>query len=289
MERRTWMLAGVVTLTVAALGCGGVRQMRVRSSALEYLYPTGKTSATPARDVTLKVPVRVGLAFAPGVTERCWGFTGFQTDELLTRMAEVFREKDFVGSVEVIPPMYVTPEGSFEELNRLARAFGFDLMALVSYDQLQLGETTPASLTYLTIVGAYVVPGEKNETRTLMDTAVLDIRSRALLFRAAGESTVKHRSTPVGSGMRVRLDSERGFDLATDEMIANLQSALDAFREQVKTGTVHGEGTPAVRVVRDPSAPGGTGAGAMGAGELLAAVAMAAVLLRRRRARGGIG
>ncbi len=61
-------------------------------------------------------------------------------------------------------------------------------------------------------MGAYVVKGEKNETRTLMDAVVYDIRSRALLFRASGESGIigvrvasPRRARPGGGGIATAL------------------------------------------------------------------------------------
>ncbi len=46
------------------------------------------------------------------------------------------------------------------------------------YDQVQFTGEGLLSLTYWTIVGAYLVPGEKNETKTMLDAAVFYIASR---------------------------------------------------------------------------------------------------------------
>jgi hypothetical protein len=61
-------------------------QHNVKSNALDYLYPRG-TEATPPTDVTLKAPVRVGIAFAP--TTHGWQdtFTEDQRRVLVDRIA----------------------------------------------------------------------------------------------------------------------------------------------------------------------------------------------------------
>jgi rhombotail lipoprotein len=163
-------------------------------------------------------------------------------------------------------------------------------MALVSYDQLQVTESTRASWTYLTVVGPLLVEGEKNDTKTLMDAVVYDIPSRALLFRAAGASTVNERSSPLNVERVRRRMAEEGFRAATADLIGNLEAALAGFEEQAKAGTVRGAGTPAItmydRTGRQIGSGGGGGAGAGALGGLeLAALALlgAAALAGRRR------
>ncbi len=275
------LLLGMFCIALSP-ACTATRSVHLRSNALEYLYPEGKPHATPARSVQLKVPVRVGLAFAPSARTYADPFTEVQKQHLLTRIAEAFRGKDFIASLEVLPSTYVTQGGSFQELDRLASAFGLDLMALISYDQRQFTETTNASLTYLTVVGAFAIQGEKNETHTLMDTVVYDIPSRALLFRSAGESSLKARSTPVTVDRAMRRESEESFERATDDLIGNLETALQAFREQVKSGTIRGEGTPAVEIVR-ATGGGGGGAGTLGGPDLIIAAALACAFWCGRR------
>ena len=42
--------------------------------------------------------------------------------------------------------------------------FGIDVIVLLSYDQVQFRDEGLLSLTYWTVVGAYTIPGEKNDT-----------------------------------------------------------------------------------------------------------------------------
>jgi rhombotail lipoprotein len=296
-----------VAVVLAATACGTTRQFQARSSALEYLYPRG-VDARPPADVTLRLPVRVGVAFAP-VRPAYYQdrFTASQKQALLERVAAAFRGGQGIGSVEVIPPGYLTlppaplpgggaPAGGgleddgFVELDRVKAAFGIDLVALISYDQMQFSETGRSSWAYWTIVGAYVIKGEKNETRTLMDAVVYDVPSRALLFHASGNSTVAAAATPIDIDRVLRQHSEEGFETATTDLIANLGTALGQFQQQAATGTVRGPGTPAVAVLGPDGQPvpdGGSGdtdgSGAVGGVELAGAALLLCLALRERR------
>src|SRR5439155_258207 len=85
-----------------------------------------------------------------------------------------------------------------------------------------------------TIVGAYIVRGQKNDTHTMLDTVVYDIPSRKMLFRAPGLSEIKGSATLVNQSEQLRTDSEAGVSQATADMIKNLDAQLLAFREKVK-------------------------------------------------------
>ena len=73
-------------------------------------------------------------------------------------------------------------------LEQTARLYGLDVMALVSYDEVAHSTETTSSLRYWTIVGDTVVKGNKNDVRTFVDTAVFDVPTHKLLFRAPGSS-----------------------------------------------------------------------------------------------------
>jgi len=91
-----------------------------------------------------------------------------------------------------------------------------------------------ASITYWTLIGAYVIPGEKNDTHTMLDAAVYDIKSRKMLFRAPGTSHIKSRATPVNLTEQLRIDSQQGFQQASRDMIVNLDEQLQLFKAKVK-------------------------------------------------------
>ena len=55
----------LVTLLIFFAACA-VHKTELKSNALDFLYPKG-SEAVPPTDVQLKLPVRVGIAFAPSL------------------------------------------------------------------------------------------------------------------------------------------------------------------------------------------------------------------------------
>jgi rhombotail lipoprotein len=289
MRHRTALLFILLPLLILAVGCGTFAPTRRVNSSLDFLYPEGVTAAEPASEVVLKLPLRVGLAFAPNRDDRTDPITEEQKQRLLARVAAAFKQHEAIRHLEVVPTAYLQPGGGFHNLEQIRGSLGLDLMVLLSYDQSQFTESTRASWTYLTVIGPLLIEGEKDETRTVMDAVVYDIRSQALLFRAAGESTVKGRSSPLNVDRKRRTYASKGFDKAIDPLITNLDTALARFEEQARTGTVQGPGTPAIAMY---SAKGerittaSKGGGSLGIPELIAAALLGLALLARRRAAG---
>jgi rhombotail lipoprotein len=267
-------------LLVLQAGCAGAGPTRTTSSALDFLYPQGRAASAPATEVTLRMPLRVGLAFSPGTSQEV--ITEQQKQELLGRVAAAFEERAAIGHLEVVPSTYLKSRGSFANLDQLRASLGLDLMVLLSYDQSRFTESTRSSWTYLTVVGPLLIQGEKNETFTVVDAVVYDIPSRVLLFRAAGDSTVRGRSNPLSVDRRQRELAGQGFEKATTTLIANLKIELARFEEQAKAGTVQGPGTPAIAMY-DPRGEriggGGGGGGALGGSELVAVALLGLALV----------
>ena len=240
----TQILVGFLAAFILA-GCASQR-VSTKSSVMDYLYPNSSDTFVEPSMPYLKVPLRVGIAFVPESTDRGYahnywtgrtysgGLTEAKKIDLLENIAGNFKELDFVGSIEVIPTAYLTPKGGFSNLSQIKTMYGVDVIALVSYDQVQFTDEGMLSLSYWTIVGAYVVSGEKNDTNTLMDTVVYDIDSKKLLFRAPGTSHVTGSSTPVNLSEELRADSIKGFENATEMMVSNLQSELKKFKQSIK-------------------------------------------------------
>jgi rhombotail lipoprotein len=298
MRYRIILLLVLLPLLVLEIGCSGTRRpVRRTNSALDFLYPQGFIAAQPAREVVLRLPVRVGLAFAPNRSNEPDPITEEEKQVLLSKVAAAFKAHEGIGNLEVVPSTYLGPGGSFANLDQVRVFLGVDLIVLLSYDQTQFTDQTRlSSLTYLTIVGPLLIEGEKNETRTVIDAVVYDIRSRALLFRAAGESSVKGHSSPYNVDRKRRRFAATGFTKATDSLIASLDTALTDFQEQALKGTVQGSGTPAIamydpkgeRIVpRREGSGGGGGGGALGAAELAMAALLGLALIPGLRRCGG--
>lgn len=260
--RRPIFVFGIAAVLVTAAACVSTTHER-RTNVLEYLYPEGKAE-TPASVVELELPLTVGVAFVPESSHMGAAIRPGEKQALLERVQKAFAGSEDLDRIEVVPANFVTARGGFANVRQIQSSLGVDLIALVSFDQTQFDDPNLASITYWTIAGAYVVPGNENETHTLLHASVFDIESRAMLLNASGESMVKGRATAVNLERSLREDRVTGFDLAVDGLITNLDLALARFREQVKSGTVRGKGTPAVKLTSASSASGSGAAGALG-------------------------
>jgi rhombotail lipoprotein len=204
------------------------------ASVVDYLYPNA--NAAPQLQpgtTTLRPPVRVGIAFVPGGS---WD-TGVSEEEkrlLLERVKDAFAQYPYIGNIEVIPANYLRARGGFDNLDQIARMFNVEIVALLSYDQVQFNDTRAAAVLYWTIVGAYVIRGDKYDVQTLVDASVFDVASRKLLFRAPGTSRVKGSGTLASFGERSRSAREDGYAKAVDDLIPQLKAAMDDFRERSK-------------------------------------------------------
>ena len=276
-----------IVVAASALLLTGCETMRSRSdhytsSLMNYLYPDRESHRDQPGTATLTLPLRVGVAFVPDDNSRAnrrYASTHALSEEhkvrLLQEVSSKFRKYPFVKDIEVIPTAYLTPRGGFANLDQLQRMFDVDVMALVSYDQLQSSGGTKWSIAYLTVIGAYLIDGEANDTRTMIDTAVYDIRSRKLLFRAPGLSEIKGSAAPVNVGEELRRAGDEGFTRASTNLVTNLETQLATFRERIK------DRPEEVKIVRSAGYNGG---GAIGVIEVcLVGAAGAMVLLRRAR------
>lgn len=234
----------------------GMRHKRYKSSVVEYLYPNKSYVEQPSIP-HLSLPLRVGIAFVPetGFAAVANRLSSKEKMDLMERISSEFRKLPFVSDIELIPGDYLTKAGGFTNLNQIKTMYNIDLMTLVSYDQVQHTDAGFLSFSYLTVIGAYMVRGEKNDTNTMLDAVVYDISSRKMLFRAPGTSHIKGSSTPVNLSEKLRTDSLKGFNKAADGLVLNLKSELDRFKEKIKE-------KPESYVIAHR--PGYTGGGSMG-------------------------
>jgi rhombotail lipoprotein len=232
----------VVAVALHAAACT-VEPRHFRSNALEYLYPYG-APATEPRDVSVRLPARVGIALAPRNSMRALTFTVSQQEELLRRIAEQFRGREGIAPVVIVPAGELKALGSFGDLDRIQAEFGVDLVMLVSCDQFQSAEATRASWTYWSVVGAYVVTAEKDETASVADVVMYDVSSRVMVLHAEGSDRSKNETIPADVEGSLREARARGFDRAVDGLMGKLDLALVAFQKQISSGIVHGPGTP---------------------------------------------
>jgi len=252
-----------------------------------FLYPNKQPFVEPSVP-TLSLPLRVGVAFVPPVGWRHEKEAGAASNgdshfseaakrDLVKRISAQFKTQPYVVSVEFIPLFYLRSGGGFENLDQLRSMMGLDVIVLLAYDQHQNTTDTPLTLSYWTIVGAYTMPAQKNSTATLMEAAVFDIASRKMLFRAAGQSMVGHKSSLVGMDECLKKDSEQGFAEAAAELATNLQEQLEDFKVRMK------ESPEEVKIVAKPGYS--LGAGALGGWEAGVLVMFGVLALARSRGR----
>ena len=253
-------IAAVATLLLIALtGCTiPSRSTHRSSSVVEFLYPGGEHPFIKPEVPTLNLPLRVGVAFVPstqrGYRRTTQSFPGTQKKELLEKVSAQFDALPFVASIEEIPSTYLRRGGSFENLDQIQGLMGVDVMVLIAHDQMQGRVEDEWSFAYWTVVGAYIVPASKNETHTLMEAVVYDIRSRSLLFRAPGASVIEGRSTLVGSSEDMQNASTQGFSDAATDLTVNLADQLERFKVRLKE-------EPEAAIITHK--PGYTGAGSL--------------------------
>ena len=248
----------IITSVLSFTGCFPLhgRHSRYTSSAVDYLYPNSNVVEQPSIP-RLSLPLRVGVAFVPESFGGPIQYKLSRRDKmsLMKRISSEFKSMQFVKDIELIPTDYLTRGGGFTNLDQIRTMYNIDVIALLSYDQIQHTDEGMLSFSYLTIIGAYVIRGEKNDTNTMVDAVVYDIASRKMLFRAPGTSHINGSSTPVNLSEQLRKDSMEGFNKAADDLVVNLKEELDSFKEKVK------EAPQAYHIAHKP---GYTGGGSLG-------------------------
>ena len=225
----------VLLLMVLLCGCAvfnGPQHRHYRSNLVDYLFPGGRPSP-PRTAARLQLPLKVGIAFVPGEPQTV---DPQQEQRLLGIVRKAFAGRDWVEQIQVIPSTYLEPRGGYDNLEQVARLMNVDVVALVSVDQIQYSDPTALSILYLSIVGEYVLPGDRNDTRTMIDVAVVDVRSHSFLLRAPGTSRIGGMATPVEGDRVLRSKSGEGMKLAMVDLTKNLDTEIGSFKATVASG-----------------------------------------------------
>jgi rhombotail lipoprotein len=199
------------------------------------LYPNGEIPPEHDGNIpNLNIPLRVGLAFVPSHSNTVEGLSEANKNSLLEKTKESFSNRKFIKEIIVIPDTYLRSGRGFRTVDQVARLYSLDVIALVSYDQVAHADDTKSSILYWTIVGAYFVKGSKNDVQTFVDTAIFDVQTHKLLFRAPGINKIEATSTLINSAEEMRKARENSFSLAMVDMTNNLVDELDKFKEKIK-------------------------------------------------------
>ncbi len=228
MRHRFATLCAVLLLA----GCSWAPHSRhYRSNLVDYLYPHGVRDAP--RAARLQLPLRVGLAFVPAAPSPV---DELAEQRLLDIVRKAFTGRPWVGEIRTIPSHYLEIEGGYENLEQVASLMDVDVIALVSVDQIQYNDPTALSILYISVVGQYLLPGDRNDTRTLIDVAVVDVGSRHFLLRAPGTSHLTGFATPIDGERKLRNKSDEGLRRAMLDLTKNLDTEVGNFKSSVVAG-----------------------------------------------------
>jgi rhombotail lipoprotein len=234
---------------ILGLACATPETIQRRSSLTGYLgKQAAPTAAAPVGPARLQLPLSLGIAFVPNEATTRRGDVGLghgpdgvfapdQENLLQQKVAEVFTAKPWTQSFKIIPSHYLAKGGGFADLDQVCRTFGVEVIALLSVDQIQFSSPRWYSWTYWTLVGAYMVKGDKNDTTTLVDAAVYHVPTRTFLFRAGGVGTVKGSSSWSGREEAFRAQSKESLALAMTDLSKSLDQGVAAFKQDLLKGS----------------------------------------------------
>lgn len=238
---------GVILGLGLLVGCAVPATTQRQSDLLAYL--SRKDEQAPARPEVVRVryPMKVGVAFVPGGSARVGdvfrdqsqkgaAISLDQESQLTAILQRHLLDRPWVRELKVIPSSYLQAGGGFTDLERVARLYGVDDIILVSLSQMQFTDPKWFSWTYWTVVGAYTIKGDKNDTSTFVDGAVFHVSDRILLFRADGSSLVKGSTTWANRDEGLRRNAREGLSLAVQNLGRRLEEAEATFRAEVAEG-----------------------------------------------------
>ncbi len=238
-----------VALAIVVSGCASMdksAKQRQVSSVLAYLYPESDNLPTQSNSVAvLKIPFRIGVAFVPDNTDAEFRLSESDRQKLETKVRDAFVSYPFVSDIVAVPSVYLKSGGGFSNLDQVAALLKLDVIALVSFDQVQNAGATRTSFLYWTGVGAYLIKGDQYDILTAVETSVFDIKSRQLLLRAGGISNIKGSATMVSFPEQAREARTQGFENAFSDMINKLHGEVKTFRERAPSD-------PNVRLILPP-------------------------------------
>jgi rhombotail lipoprotein len=247
--KRLAVLVAAVVAALALAGCAGMSKesrQRQQASMLSYLFPGSSEPPAPSDAVAvINVPFRIGVAFVPDNADPQFRLSEADRLNLAGQVRSAFAKYPFIRDIEAVPSVYLESGGGFANIDRIAALLRLDAIALVSYDQVQHADASALSVLYWTGIGAYIVPGDRYDVLTVVETAVFDIKSRRLLMRAAGTSNVKGSATLIGFSGQSREARLKSFEQAVAQMIGTLHGEVKTFRERAPSD-------PKVKLVLPP-------------------------------------
>jgi rhombotail lipoprotein len=218
------LFAGVL-VAVALAGCAHNGQVRESSSmSLDKVIESARDSRVASDKSPLTFPASVAILMVPG--------DGQVPETVLHQAAEVLKRqllenKKYIGSVSIVSAFDVNKKMTLEQVRA---SYAADVVILIFYHQDQRTvQSGPAALLDAAIVPAFVVPGVKVHTATLIEGVVAHIPSNAVIFRTSGHEDRNSYSTSYSVenvGAAASVDS---FNEAMVDFGKSLSNTLDQF------------------------------------------------------------
>jgi len=230
---RTILTAVCISLTLClGSACAGpVKTVQKQSTLATYLFG-GTAPQGPLQKVPLKLPARVGVAFVPGdpATQNIPDTTKKYVIEAVR--SQLAKHTKYVAGAQSIPALYLTPKGGVCNLEQVARQFDVDVIVLLGASQFQKHERNSlAAFLDLTVIGAFIIPGNTVDTATVLEAAVYHVPSRALVFRSDGADQKRSRSTRFGANQSAQNDAVSSIEEASKKLVVAIADALVNFEK----------------------------------------------------------
>jgi rhombotail lipoprotein len=215
----------MVLVAVALAGCAHNGQVRESSSmSLDKVIESAKDSRVAPDKAPLTFPASVAILMVPGDGQVPETVLHQAAEELKQQLVE---NKKYIGSVSIVSAFDVNKKMTLEQVRA---SYAADVVILIFYHQDQRTvQSGPAALLDAAIVPAFVVPGVKVHTATLIEGVVAHIPSNAVIFRTSGHEDRNSYSTSYSVenvGAAASVDS---FDAAMVDFGKSLSNTLNQF------------------------------------------------------------
>jgi rhombotail lipoprotein len=241
--RKTALIASL-SLVMGLAGCTLVgdpdrtpqQVAKAQSTPLaEFLYQGRKVPAEDGR-AGLLLPIRIGLGFiAPTDDSTGKVPTLEQRQATLDAVRDQLRGLPYVSEVAIVPQYWFgnQPGVGFDKLKSLAEHFDFDLIALVSYDQAIYEFQNMRSLGLVTLIGKDLYKVNVDQALTVIDLALVEPESRALVMRVAAGDRFGDTTTLLDDWRSQSHVRRVSFDRANGEFLAKLRAELPNLKPRV--------------------------------------------------------
>lgn len=218
-------LLTMVLITVALAGCAHNGRVRESSSmSLDTIIESAKDSRVTPDKSPLSFPVSVAILMVPG--------DGQVPETALYQAAEGLKQqlvsnKKYIGSVSIVSMFDLNSKMTLEQLRT---SYAADVAILIFYRQDQRTiQSGPAALLDAAIIPAFVVPGVKVHTATLIEGVIAHIASNAVIFRTSGHEERNSYSTSYSEENVAAAASIDSFNVAMVDFGKSLSNTLTQF------------------------------------------------------------